>query len=1081
MNRNFTRRILSITVVAVMALGSSRAMAQGREITGSVKNAQGEPIAGAIVTAGGASKGATTRSNGVYTLKIGEDASQITASHIGYEERSVPLKSSQTVYDFVMNENAQTIEDIVVIGYGASVDKKDLTGAVASVSGKTLEDLPLTNTASALTGRLPGVQVTTTDGAPDAEIKIRVRGGGSVTQDNSPLYIVDGFPVESISNISMNDIESFNILKDASTAAIYGARGANGVFIITTKSAKAGKPEITYNGFAQMKYVPKMIDMMDPYEFVLLQYELTSLKGGDEKVGFDTRFGDPEDFDIYKTLPGRNGQKDVYGRTAWGQSHNVSISTGNDKTKFLIGGTYIDEDDVLIRSGQQRSNANFKLNHKFSNKVRLDLSAYYTNRIIKGAGTTTGSSTEIKNAVSYRPVTGKAERGLAEEEYTELVDDYIESNSGLYDPVKLVEQDYKKQRRNEVTVNGAISWSITPKLSLRSDFGIMGRYDQTDRVYGPLTYTARQAGSKPVAEILNNDFSRWRTSHALNYNLKKWRKHHDISATAGFEALRETASLKRLRAQSFPADMSPQDIIANMSFGSQEYPYTFVETPVSMASFFGRANYTYKYKYIATATFRFDGSSKFAPGKQWAFFPSAALAWRMSQEPFLKQVKWVSDLKLRASLGEAGNNRIASDMWRTTCMGQFQGKQGSVAGIGGQPNVSFVPASTILTNANLVWETTTTRNLGLDFGFLKGRISGSAEVYYNTTRNLLMRNTIPYHTGFTEQLVNVGRTSNRGVELSFNAAIVQSKDFNLSASFNIAMNRNRVDKLNMEDKLFNSGWNNTELRDYLLQEGQPVGLMYGYVSDGFYTVDDYKDEPGWKLKDGVYNSQSITGSNGGDGDNPRVGSLKLKKLADDGSMNITLADRTIIGNANPKHTGGFGITANYRNIDLSAFFNWVYGNDVYNAQKIANATTTKTQWHNLRSDMDSHHRFRIYDDAGNDLRGDKDAMRTFNAGANTFSPVMQYNVLHSWAVEDGSFLRLSNVTIGYTFPQKLSRKIYVSRLRVYATGNNLFLWTNYTGFDPEVDTRRTTPLTPGVDYSAYPKTRSFSMGLNVTF
>lgn len=1092
MQKNFTqhvRRLLQSLALALLLIAGAgvQAAAPQRDITGSVKSASGEAMPGVTVMVKGTTVGTTTGANGVFNLKVPADAEALSVSFIGYVSREVPLSERKNVYTVILEEDVVSMDEVVVIGYG-TVAKRDLTGAVASVSGRALADSPVSNMAQALTGRMPGVQITTTDGASDADVKIRVRGGGSVTQDNSPLYIVDGFPVERISDISVNDIQSIDMLKDASSAAIYGARGANGVIIITTKSAKAGKTTVSYNAFAQMKYVPKMIDVMDPYEYVQLQYELTSLKGGQDAESFASHFGTPADFDIYRRMPGRDTQSEMYGRTAWGQSHNLSVAGGTNKTRFTLSATHLDEEGVLLESGYRRTNLNFKMNHDLFKGVRLDLNAYYTNTVIKGAGTNLNSSTEIKNAVSYRPTIGKAERGLgATEQDISWVDENIEAQSQLYDPVKLIRQDYKRQRRNELNVNGAITWKFARHFTWRSDFGMLTRDYETKRYYGPLTYTSRQSGSKPVAQITTQNMPRWRTSHTLTYDIKNYRRKHNINVMAGFEAMRETSSLREMKSYQLPVDMAIDDIFANMAFGSQEYPYTFEDTPVALASFFGRVNYSYRNKYLFTGTVRADGSSKFAPGNQWGFFPSAAFAWRVSEEPFLKRAEWLDDLKLRLSYGEAGNNRIANDMWRRTFRGKFTGWSNMVAGIGGKPNIYLTNTSTVLINEDLVWETTATRNLGIDFGVLKNRLTGSVELYWNTTRDLLIKNKIPLHTGYNEQQVNVGQTSNRGLEISLTGVIVDKRDFQLSASFNIAFNRNRIDKLyGAEEKFYDSGWNNNNLRDYLLREGEPVGLMYGYVTDGFYTVDDYEDGPGWVLKPGVPNSQNVTGSNGSPGRYPRVGSLKLKKTTpydpnDPESCIVTEADRTVIGNANPKHTGGFSLTATVKGFDLSAMFNWVYGNSIYNAQKLFNTATNKFQWHNLRSEMDSRHRFRVFDDAGNDLRGDKEALRALNAGATIWSPVYQYPILHSWAVEDGSFLRLSNLTIGYTLPQRLTKKIWLSKCRIYVTGTNLFCWTAYSGFDPEVDTQRSSPLTPGVDYSAYPRTRSFAFGVNLTF
>ena len=451
-------------------------------------------------------------------------------------------------------------------------------------------------------------------------------------------------------------------------------------------------------------------------------------------------------------MPGRDTQSEMYGRTAWGQSHNLSIAGGTNKTRFTLSATHLDEDGVLLESGYRRTNLNFKMNHDLFKNVRLDLSAYYTNTVIDGAGTTVNSSTEIKNAVSYRPTIGKAERGHgASDQDISWVDENIEAQSQLYDPVELIKQDYKRQRRNELNVNGAVTWKFAKHFTWRSDFGMLTRDYETKRYYGPLTYTSRQAGSQPVAQITTQNMPRWRTSHTLTYDIKNYRKKHNINVMAGFEAMRETSTLREMKSYQLPADMAIDDIFANMAFGSQEYPYTFEDTPVAMASFFGRVNYSYRNKYLVTATVRIDGSSKFAPGNQWGCFPSAAFAWRISEEPFLKQAEWIDDLKLRVSYGEAGNNRIANDMWRRTFKGMFTGQQNMVAGIGGKPNIYLTNSSSVLINEDLVWETTATRNLGVDFGVLKNRLSGSVELYWNTTRDLLIKNKIPLHTGYNEQ------------------------------------------------------------------------------------------------------------------------------------------------------------------------------------------------------------------------------------------------------------------------------------------------------------------------------------------
>ena len=1075
-------------LAALLFMLSRPVSAQDREISGSVTDSKGTPVLAATVVVKGTTTGTTTTAKGTFRLKVPAGAQALVISYIGMRTQEVPIEKNKKVYNVRLEDEATGIEELVVVGYG-TMAKKDLTGAVSSVSGKTLNEIPMTNTASALTGRLAGVQITTTDGSPDADVKIRIRGGGSITQDNSPLYIVDGFPVDRISDIPATDIQSIDVLKDASSTAIYGARGANGVIIVTTKNAKAGRTTVTYNGYGQFKYVPKMMDMMDSYEFVRMQYELAAIKGASDLESFTNHYGDPTDFDIYREIPAQNTQERMYGRTAWGQSHNVSINGGSEKTKFNLSLTHLSEDGVLLESDYQRTNVNFKLNHQLYKGLRADVSAFFTHAVVHGAGTSSNTSTEIRNAVNYRPVIGKGSLsdGITADEMAAIED--IEARSSLYDPVELIGQDYREEKRTDLNVNGAISWDIVKNLTLRSEFGIIMRNTNTRRYYGPLTWKAINAGGQPLAEMSHKEAPRWRTSHTLTYKLTS-SKDHSLTVMGGFEAMSEETTTMSITARNLPQDMDKYDVFARMSYGSQEYPVTSESCPTRLASFFGRANYSFRDKYLVSATVRADGSTKFAPGNRWGVFPSGAVAWRISQEGFMKNVSWLDDLKLRFSIGAAGNNRIDNDLWRRTFIGTFDNRT-MYAGLNNIPNLYFTNPSGTLPDPKLKWETTITRNLGLDFAILGNRLTGSAELYWNTTKDLLLKAVLPEHTGYNDQQRNVGQTSNRGFELSLNGVIVDKKDFSLTATFNIAFNRNRVDKLNegTDRSFYQSNWQEVrEKDDYLVQVGQPIGLMYGYVTDGFYTIDDYMDGEGnWELKPGVANSQGVTGSLGGKSGCPLVGSLKLKKLTgisdpnDKNACMVTTLDRTVIGNANPKHSGGLNIAAAYKGIDFSVFFNWVYGNDIYNAQKIINSNVWKYAYYNLSDDFNTSHRFRIFDDAGNDLRTDKEALRELNKNATIWSPLNGAHVLHSWAVEDGSFLRLSNITLGYTLPQKWTRKIGMSKCRFYVTANNLWIWTNYSGFDPEVDTRRSTPLTPGVDYSAYPKTRSFTFGANITF
>lgn len=1077
-------RFVLIVCLLLVSLG---AIAQQTVVTGIVTDKQGAPLPGATIKVNGTSIGTTSTVEGKFRFSVPKDSRVIRVSFIGMKTAELPIPKDGSILNIALEDENTGLDEVVVIGYGTTT-RRDLTGSVSSVSGKTLTEIPVSSLAAALTGRMAGVQVTSTDGDVDAEVKIRVRGGGSITQDNSPLYLVDGFPVDDIKDIPSSEIASIDVLKDASSTAIYGARGSNGVILITTKEAKSGKTTISYNGYYQTKIVPKFLDMMDPYQFVMLQYELINLKGqADYITSFKGTFGEAADLDIYKNIPGVNRQKALFGQTAQTQNHNLSISGGGKDSKFNINYNYSKDNGHIVNSGIESHNINFKFKYNLYKQLVLDLSARYSNSSVTGAG-----NASVKSALSYRPVKGKT---VVDPNFDESLIDDINTQSSLYDPVTLALQDYKNQKRESMEANGALTWDVIKNLKVKSEFGMRSSESNTRRFYGPLTNTAITNGGLPLASITQNTSPRWKSTNTANYKFSL-QKDNSLDVLAGYELLGEQTNSIQSLSRKFPSDIERDVAFAMMSTGTQEYTYTNESGENMLESFFGRVNYGYKGRYLFTGTLRADGSSKFSPQNRWGYFPSAALAWRASDEAFLKQVDAISNLKLRVSYGVAGNNRINNDMWRRTYNAASITSGSPVIGFDDLPSIYYKVTSDVLINPDLKWESTLTRNLGLDFGFFKQRISGSLEFYWNTTKDLLIQSPIPTYTGYTYQLRNVGQTSNKGIELNLNADIIRTKDFTFNVAFNISTNQNRVDKLDgVNSKYFKSGWASTTLKeteDYQLIVGQAVGLMYGYVTDGFYSMDDFtRDDVNslYILKPGVANSKNITKSLGtsssinvvngvGDGAGPSLGSLKLKDLDNDGV--ITSADRKVIGNANPKHSGGINFTSTYKNIDCSLFFNWVYGNNIYNANKIYFTSYSNTYYYNMLNIMSTENRFRYYNDDGVRLTSEAD-LRELNKNATMWSPGLDTPVFHSWAVEDGSFLRLSNITVGYTIPKQITKKVSISSCRFYGTINNAWIWTKYSGYDPEVDSRRDSPLTPGVDWNSFPKSRTFTLGVNLIF
>ncbi|HSC39138.1 MAG TPA: SusC/RagA family TonB-linked outer membrane protein, partial [Chitinophagaceae bacterium] len=907
---------------------------------------------GANVILKGAKNGTTTKADGSFTISAPAAGKvEVVISHKGFTSVTTVVDNDKPV-TVQLEKEISSLDDVVVIGYGTA-RKKDLTGAVSSIGADQLSKIPVSSAAEAITGRLAGVQVTSVDGSPGAEIVIRVRGGGSVTQDNSPLYIVDGFPVNSINDIAPGDIASIDILKDAASSAIYGAKGANGVVIVTTKSAKGGRTVINYSGFAQVRTLPKELKVLSPYEFVLAQYEYAKLRN--DTTDFTKYFGVYDDLKLYKNQKGTDWQHDLFGKPIVSQQHNLSITGGTDRTKVGFSISENKDQGLMPGSGYERQYINFKLNHEVSKAIRLDLNARFTNTVTNGAGTSGASSLRVGDAITTRPVNGLADHIDINDATAGVGDDYDQFLKSLLNPIQLAAQDYRNLVYKTLNLSTGANWTILPGLVARSEFSYDLSYQTLKRYYGPLTSESKNVGGNlPLGELTNTNGIRFRWANTLNYNFKIG-ANHSLNFLVGQEVNKATGFVEYNRAKYFTIATTPQALFANMQNGTADGHTTRVVDGENMTSFFGRGFYSLMDKYLLTVTARADASSRFAPGHRWGVFPAMSAAWRISKEHFMDKVGFVQDLKLRASWGQAGNNRIADNLWRQI----WSNSVTRTYGWGDVSNTYETPYNTsgTLPNPNIKWETTVTRNGGLDFTVLNGRLNGSLEVYWNTTKNLLVQQAIPPYTGYTNQIVNIGQTSNRGVELTLNAVLVSKKDFSLSATFNVGTNKSKIDDLGgVNSYPVTSNWASTDLKssdDYLFQVGKSVGLIYGYVSDGFYTTDDFDSyDPATKkylLKKGVADDAGILGTPSGyfsSSQPTKPGNMKLKDLSGDGLVTAD-KDRQIIGNALPKAQGGFGLNSTWKGFDASVFFNWVYGNDIYNTGKIAFNMYYRTTYGNM--------------------------------------------------------------------------------------------------------------------------------------
>lgn len=1065
---NLKRSYLCCILMLFFCCGSL--YAQQKTIKGTVTDQKGETLIGVSVAVKGAAVGTVTDIDGNYTLSVAADAKILVATYIGMKTTEVPI--SGAVVDITMAEDHSELDEVVVIGYG-TVKKRDLTGSVASVGERQLKDLPVATAAEAITGKLPGVQVTTTEGSPDAEIKIRVRGGGSITQSNEPLYIVDGFPMDNISSIAPSEIQSIDVLKDASSTAIYGSRGANGVILITTKTPQEGKFTVSYNGYIGFKKIAKTLDVLNPYQFAQSQYERAILT---DKVSseYEPYFGIYKDIDLYKSMKGTDWQDEIFGNTGTTRSHSVTISGGTKVISYNVNYNRISDDAIMIMSDYERDNVSLKLKVEPLKWLKLDFNGRYSDTKVRGAGANDVSGSEkstsdsrLKNSVVYTPIELKS--FVADESDPEAI-------ANLYPPDQTIRDNDRFKKSKSFNMNGGVSIIPIKGLTIRSEIGADSGFNDDYRFYGTTSYYSKNHPSHPnmpASEMATRETFKFRNTNTINYTKDNFIKDHNLSLLIGEETI-VAESKKILDAiGNYPIFFDSKLAWKFPDLGTAYSSQNYYEPKDKLLSFFGRLNYDYLGRYLATVTFRADGSTKFASGNQWGYFPSVALAWRISDEKFMESsANWLSNLKLRLSYGEAGNNNITSLAWNRTY------KPSSLVYIPPSVGSSVLTTGNIMPNPNLTWETTTTRNAGLDFGFFNGRLSGTIDVYKNNTTDLLIKYGTS-GTGYTYQWRNIGETSNRGAELSLNAVLVDNKDFSLNFGFNISANKNRVEKLgNLEVLPGNEKWTSqTEASNsYGAKVGDPVGIMYGYVTDGMYSIDDFKwNGSNWEAAHpDVVDNKTITGDSWG------PGALKLKDLDNDGE--ITDKDRTKIGDANPKHFGAFNISATYKGFDLTANFNWVYGNDIYNANKIE-FTTSYYKYRNTLSFMAPGNSFRHVDPSTGLRVTDATALADLNKNAKIWSAPMGRNVFHSWAVEDGSFLRFNNLTVGYTLPRSLLSKVYVQSLRFYFSAYNLYTWTNYSGYDPEVDTRRNSDgaPTPGVDYSAYPKSRSYNFGVNLTF
>lgn len=1044
-----------VSLAMLMMFLTTTAFAQ-ISVTGKVIDEAKEPVIGANVTVKGQKTGTITDLSGSFKINVPNQSSILVVTFIGYATKEVTVGKNRN-FTILIKEDGITLDEVVSVGY-ATAKKNDLTGSVARVDMNDLTKAQVLSVDQALGGRVAGVQVVSGDGQPGSEANIVIRGSNTISDksDGAPLYVIDGFATESgnLSSLNPNDIASMDILKDASATAIYGARGANGVIIITTKRGSESAPRVTYDGYIAYQMRPKSLELLQGRDYISFQEEiLTADQMNKSFYSYDENLGRNRIMSDYDNIPFTDWQDHIF-RDAPLTSHQISLTGGTKSTKYSSSISYYNQQGVIIKSNYESLKARLTLDQQISKTVKFGGSLNFANNVSKGPSPASGSDTGgvqyfLYQVLAYQPVFYTANN--------DVDDEFLASNLNYpYSPMKTIKNTNQKNHTRQLNLNTYLNWDITKNLMFRATFAYNYRMDRNQSYYNAQTYYGdpRYSAKHSNGGFTYRETDGWSNEYTLTYKRKI--KNHNIIGMLG-----ASLSNKSLSVLGASSTMVPRDDFGFWGIATGQ-PTTLNASNFDdrMLSYFARFNYDWKSRYILTATMRSDGSSRF-PYHKWGYFPSASLAWRISEESFMKGTRtWLSNLKFRAGWGVTGNNNTSSNYPSHLLYGTNQ----NYAFNNSIDNPAIYPYQ--MANKNLKWETTYQTNLGVDFGIFNNRINGVIDVYDKHTKDLQLYAEVPLSIGYEKIQQNIGSIRNRGLEITLNTVnLIGGKGrLKWSSSFNISFNKNKITALSGDQDFQFSSFSSPNTGNiYIARVGHPLSEMYGYVYDGVYQYEDFNEvSPDvFVLKDGIPNNLKERKS-------IKPGDLKLKDTNGDGS--VTPEDQTIIGHGLPVHIGGFTNNFEYKGFDLSVFFQWSYGNDVINYNRVK-LESSIGGFSNRFVTVKDHWTPRIDNGDG-----------TYTPGNYTnYLPAVGIDigtVNTSRVVEDASFLRLKNIQLGYTFPTKLIKKMKLSSLRLYVSGQNLITWTKYTGYDPEVSTRNSS-MTRGFDYSAYPRSTSYTFGVKL--
>ena len=1033
-------------------------------LTGTVTDNTGFPLPGASIIEKGTSNGAATDIDGAFSIELNQTPSTLVVSYIGFITKEVVI-NNQSNLTIVLQEDSEQLDEIVVIGYG-SVNKKDLTGAVTSIKpteelaeqSKGVEDL--------IRGQAAGVQVSSNSNEPGGSISVKIRGISSLTANSEPLYVVDGIIMDTatedtnnplsgysapqgggVSGVSPSDIESVEVLKDASATAIYGSRGANGVIIITTKRGKKGNAKFNFTSSLSTGSVVRNIDVLDIEGYANYQNESrNSLGEGDRYiVASDGTVTDAQSMEV---LTGINWADDTY-RNAEVRKSRLAVSGGGELGDYYISGGMIRNQGTFPKALAKAVDFNLNFNQQLSDRVKLrtKIATTYTElSSSKGADENGGANNSmVRQVILAAPILDFTDNNLDEAD----VDDFIDGPRAWV-------TDYDDDAE-ELRILGSLNmdYKISDAFTYRLRFG--GDYRKKERSFWYGTALLKGKAPNGLAGLSTLDRFRYNVDNTLMFK-KRFNKNHRLNGTVG--VLLDQTNIKQTRYSA--ADFADKSLRADgISFGAINTPLIIDSEHPSIVSFIGRMNYTLFNKYLFTGTFRADGSSKFAEGNRWGYFPAFSFAWKVNEESFLKNSESITDLKLRLGYGEVGNQNIPSYSFLTP----FGATEAALSDAAGGNLIAVVPLN--LANPDLIWETSVQYNAGLDFGLFDNRLVGTVDTYYKTSSDLLLNVALGPTAGFNFITANQGDIENRGIEFSIKGDIISNENTNWSVFGNISFNKNEIrdlgqvlpaeiGNLGVQTSFFGtqvSGGTYFKQPANIFIEGREAGLFFGYETDGIIRTDEQ-----------LTNTESGDPLNYG-GTALSVGDVNFVDQNGDGDINES--DKTIIGNPNPDYTFGFGSSFEHKNFSVSVLFNGVVGNDLANGNKFETGYANTTL-KNIRVDA--------YEDAFHPDTNPNGAYPAVGVGGIGPNYATDFN---DRMVEDGSFLRLSNATLGYNIPVDDIK--FFDSIRISLSGQNLWLITDYTGFDPEVNSFGYDPTRTGIDWGSFPNQRTYTFGINVTF